>query len=315
MANAEEIASIADEGANSRLHTLRRWVTPRTLGAAELADSTLINTQLWVDQALWRPVGLWAALAGLLATGALAQPGQLEWKTVVLTLVLVELFWGAVWRLAGGRVVLLPIANVARNARVWLPYLKADSPATRLLAAERTDIWPYMLRSGLPPVVIAFAVAAVLGNSALLLTTVLVIVTILAWTLRRTLGGLPAILHSVAAVTLPWLIATTLFAPTWDERAWIIVLALIGLWTVHHWGATRCLLFGYDIPGLALMGVAQFGICILLVFAQAPLQLVFVVILFLPTWLAAFQRMPFWRLRILWLAAMLTSALALGQTL
>lgn len=313
MANADEFATTAD--GNALTSTWRRWVTPRTLDATELAGATLINSQLWVDRAIWRSVGLWTAFAGLLTTGALAQPGQLDWKSLMLALVLVELLWGAIWRLAGGRAALLAVAGAARIGRVWLPYLQHDSPANRLLAGEDTGVWPYILRSGLPAVVVAFAVAAVLGQAALMLTAVLVIFTVLAWTLRRTLGGLPAILYCLAAVTLPWLLATALFAPAWDERAWLIAMALVGLWTIHHWGATRNLLFGYDLPGLVLMGGAQLGICVLLIVAQAPLHLVFVVILFLPTWLAAAQRMPFGRLRVLWLAALLVSALALGQTL
>jgi hypothetical protein len=69
-----------------------------------------------------------------------------------------------------------------------------------------------------------------------------------------------------------------------------------------------------DQWGLLLMAVAQIGICGLLIAVQSPLWLAPLILLLLPNWLLAYQGQPLRRLRFLWLAAMLLSAAALGQT-
>ncbi len=69
------------------------------------------------------------------------------------------------------------------------------------------------------------------------------------------------------------------------------------------------------MAGIALLGVADLGIALLLVFAQLPIWLAVLVVLWLPTWLAVYRRQPMTRLNFWWLAAMLVSAVAAGQSL
>ena len=90
-------------------------------------------------------------------------------------------------------------------------------------------------------------------------------------------------------------------------------LVLIACWVIHQWGGLRN---SEEHDGLGLIGLAaaEITMCLLLIFARAPLWVAPLVILLLPTWLLAYQRQPLRRLRAVWLAAMLISAVAIGQT-
>ena len=195
-----------------------------------------------------------------------------------------------------------------------MPYLQAGSPAARLLGGDHTDIWPFAVRVGAPAILLALAIAAVLGVEALVFTILVVIASALAWTVRRTFGGTPPLVFSLVAVGLPWALTLRLAPVEFAGPQWLVQFTLLTLWVVHQWGETRALSFAYDWFGLALMGIAEIGLCILLIVAQAPLWLALLVVLFLPAWLAVVRQQPLTRMRFFWLAAMLSSALALGQT-
>ncbi len=184
----------------------------------------------------------------------------------------------------------------------------------RLFGEEVPDVWAYALRSGGPALLLAFLVSAALGSDALLLTCAAAGLTALGWTFRRTFGALPALLASLATVGLPWLLALRLLGGEWSTVQWLGQMALLTLWVVHQWGAGRVLENAQDWAGLALLALAQLGLCLLLIVAQAPLWLALLVLLFLPTWLAVARQQPLRRQRLLWLLALLVSALALGQT-
>lgn len=280
---------------------------------ADLSGAALINAQLWIDRAPWRAAAFWAVAAGLLGAGVLDHLVGLDWKQVALIAILADLLWGAIWRLAGGRQVLLALPARSVQRKIWLPYLQADSPAARLFGGDNTDLWPYALRVAVPAVLVALVVAWVLGRPAVLLTGALTLVSALAWTMRRTVGRLPAGMFSLAAIGLPWLLTVLVLAPAWSERQWTLQLALILLWVIHSWGELRADAREQDWLGLGLMAAGEIGICVLLIAAQAPLWLAVLVILFLPTWLAVVRRVSLTRLQALWLLAMLTSALAIGQ--
>jgi hypothetical protein len=221
--------------------------------------------------------------------------------------------WGSIWRLAGGRQVLLALPSRMGERGGSLPYLQEGSPAAQLLGSDSGGIGPILLRMGLPSLLLALAVALVLGRTALLLTLVYVSVAVLAWSVRRTTGSIPALLFSVAALGLPWLLLLSLAAPDLTEDGWAPHLALIGLWVIHGWGATRLALFEVDRLGLGLLAASELGICLLLIVVQAPLWLAPVALLFLPPWLLVVRRKAPSRLRVLWLLALLLSAAALGQ--
>ncbi len=66
---------------------------------------------------------------------------------------------------------------------------------------------------------------------------------------------------------------------------------------------------------MIVMAGAQAGIAVLLVLARTPLWLAVLGVLWLPTWLAVYRQQPLRRVQIWWLAALLVSSAALGQSL
>jgi hypothetical protein len=303
-----------------------RTAQPTAGTDAEAAATGVLNLQVWMDQAAWRPAGLWTFAAGLLASGALRLAGDLNWQALALLALLVDAIWGGIWRLAGGRSVLLTLparsgasaaspavgGAGASNAPFSLPYLQEGSPAARLLAGDHTDVWAPALRVGAPVALLALGVSALLGVYALGLTLLVIVLAALGWTLRRSVGHPALLLHSVVAVGLPWILTVQQAQPA-GAVAWLPQLLLPGFWVLHHWGALRTS-HVVDQWGLLLMAVAQIGICGLLIAVQSPLWLAPLILLLLPNWLLAFTGQPLRRLRLLWLAAMLLSAAALGQT-
>lgn len=275
--------------------------------------SGLLNAQVWMERAPWRPTALWAGVAGLLATGL--PLAAINWQTLALTLLLADVLWGSLWRLSGGRDVLLPLAPRVLRQQVRLPYLELGSPAARLFSDDHTDLWPLAFRVGVPAVLLAFVVAAVLGAGALFLTLSVVLITILGWTARHTLAGIPVILFSLVAIGLPWLLVVRELTPAAADVQWAPQIMLAGAWVVHHWGETRVLTDSGDTVGLALLAAAEVALCVLLVVMQAPLWLGLIVLLLLPTWLAIFRGQSVGHMSPFWLLAMLLSALALGQVI
>lgn len=275
--------------------------------------SGLLNAQVWMERAPWRPAALWAGIAGLLATGLPLT--AINWQALALALLLADVLWGSVWRMAGGRDVLLPLAPRVLRQQVRLPYLEPGSPAARLFSDDHTDLWPLAFRVGVPAVLLAFVVAAVLGVGALFLTLSVVLITILGWTARHTLAGIPVALFSLIAIGLPWLLVVRELTPAAVDVQWAPQIMLAGAWVVHHWGETRVLSDSGDTVGLALLAAAELALCILLVVMQAPLWLGLIVLLLLPTWLAIFRGQDVGHMPPFWLLAMLLSALALGQVI
>jgi len=305
--------NLAEPASISWGQRLRRLIEPSVAPDSAAAASGVVNVQVWMDQAFWRPAGFWAFVAGLLAAGVLRRPGDLNWQALALLALLVDPLWGSIWRLAGGRRALLTLPPLSSDRNLALPYLQAGSPAARLLAGDHTDVWPSALRVGVPAVILALLVAALLGTYAVGLTLLVVVLAALGWTLRRTFGHGVPLLQSIVAIGLPWVLTLQQVQRAPGEFNWVPQLVLIACWVVHQWGGLRN---SEEHDGLGLIGLAaaEITMCLLLIFARAPLWLAPLVILLLPTWLLAYQRQPLRRLRVVWLAAMLISAVALGQT-
>jgi hypothetical protein len=317
---------IVQSGSDSWTQRLRRLVTPavaldgKATGSAragEAAATGVVNVQVWVDQVTWRPAGFWAFVAGLLASGALRQPTDLNWQALALLAILVDPLWGGIWRLSGGRRALLALPSSGQGngetPGFVLPYMQAGAPAARLLAGDHTDVWPLALRVGAPAVIFGMLVAALLGVYAVGLTGAVVVLAALGWTLRRTFGDSALLLQSVVAIGLPWVLTLQQAPHNEGSFVWLPQLLLAGSWVVHQWGGLRNAQQS-DGLGLLALAVAQVLVAAVLIVVQAPLWLAPLAVLLLPTWLLAYQRLPLRRLQLLWLAAMLLSALALGQT-
>lgn len=289
-----------------------RWA-PSSAHVQPMAQSAVVNGQVWLDQAPWRPAALWAVVAGLLATGLGNRTTPLDWREVLLLVLLADLLWGGIWRLAGGRAALPALPEHGGRATAWLPYLQPGSPAARLLGADQTDLWTYAVRIGAPTAIVAMVVAGVLGATALAFTGLALLIAMLGWTMRRALQRSPAFLAALMAVALPWLLTLLQMQAPVAGALSLTPFVLLGLWTVHHWGELRATADSQDWLGVGLLGAAEVGICVLLIVAQAPLWLAPIVVLLLPTWLVVQRRGALTRVRFLWLAAMLLSAVALGQ--
>ncbi|MEZ4675460.1 MAG: hypothetical protein R2932_14600 [Caldilineaceae bacterium] len=275
------------------------------------SSSATLNAQFWLEQFPWRPTAAWAVVAAVFALGI--NPMSLDWRMLVLALLLADPLWGSIWRLAAGRKELLPLQPSQAKRRVWLPYLLPDSPAARLFDWDHARALPLLFRVGLPSLLLASAIAIVLQPLALWMTGCVFLVSILGWITRRALQSSTTFLHSVVTVTLPWLLALTLFGPQITDQEWNIHLVLILLWTLHNWGEGRNLRESADPLGLLLLAIAEVGMISLLIFLKAPFWLALLIILWLPTWLAVYYRRSVQHLNFFWLLTMLLSAWAMGQ--
>ncbi len=252
-------------------------------------------------------------VAALFSIGFTTRRLDLNWQTVALLLLLVDPLWGSIWRLAAGRAELLPLHTHAVTYQVWLPYLRRDAPAARLLGWDNAGAFPLLFRVALPSVILASAVSLVLGITALWMTGLVALVSILGWTSRRVLQLSPALLHSIVTIALPWALAINLFGHLGNGTHWKLNLALVLLWVLHNWGEGRSIRSSDDWFGLALLAVAEVGIVLLFVLARTPFWLVPLVVLWLPAWLAVYQKQRLQRANIWWLLSMLVSSLAVGQ--
>ena len=278
--------------------------------------SATVNTQVWLERFPWRPTAAWSAITALVALNAFAA-AELDWRDLVLLLLLVDPLWGSIWRLAAGRDGTLPIRTQIMRAqlgtqRVWLPYVRPGSPAIRLLGWEDETALPLLFRVVLPSVVLALAVGLVMGTVVLWLTVTIVVLSALGWISQRTWGQSPFFLQSLVTVALPWGLALNLFSATQSDVRWVAQIALLTLWTVHHWGECRSIHLPNDRAGMIGMGVADFGIALLLVMVQAPLWLALLSIVWLSTWFRVYHQQSLVPARFWWLGAMLLSGLALG---
>lgn len=292
-------------------NTLRGALVLRREPAARLPPSATLNIQVWLQAVPWRPTAGWSVVAGLLAAGAFSA-AALDWPRLILAWLLADLLWGSLWRMAGGRAQLLPLGREMGEARLRLPYLQPGSPAAELLNLDTANSMPYVVRIAAPTLGLALLVALALGRAALIGTALMAAVTVLGWILRRSPGIPTPLLHALAVVALPWWLTLTLFGAGATRMAGLAG-ALLLLWTLHHWGETRCALFPDDWVAPALLGAAELGIAGLLIYAKAPIWLAVLAVLALPTWIAVYRRQSLGGQRAWWLAAMLISAAAVGQ--
>jgi hypothetical protein len=301
---------------SSRLtQLLRSVVTPTVRNEVTFSSSAALNAQFWLGHFLWRPTAVWGVLAALLANGLLIEPALINWQTFVLVVLLVDPLWGSIWRLAAGRKALLPLDAHALAYQLWMPYLQPRSPAQKLLGWDSTGVLPLLFRIALPSVILAGGVALVLGRAAIAMTVLVILASVLGWTLRRSLRFSPILLESIVAIALPWLLTAHQLAGTVFTEPWVTPqLLLVGFLTLHHWGEGRLLRNGQDWFAAGLLAFAEVCIVMLLIVAQTPLWLAVLAIFWLPGWVALVQGQPLARANFWWLLALLACALAVRMS-
>lgn len=289
------------------LHALRQ-------PAVTFRSSATLNAQFWIEQFPWRPTAAWAVLATLLLIGFDWPWARGEWRMIILLVVLVDPLWGSIWRLAAGRDELLPLQPKAMQTKVWLPYIKPGSPAARLFDWDYVRAVPLLFRVGLPSLLLALVLAVAINWTAVWMTVVVFLASGIAWVIRRTFQSSAHLLHSLVTIALPAWLTLTVFAPPEEGVQWTVPALMIGLWSLHNWGEGRNLRSSMDLWGLLLLGAAEVGMISVLLFRQAPLWLAFLVLLWLPTWLAIYQGQRLRRFTFIWLLTLLISAWAIGQS-
>jgi hypothetical protein len=293
---------------------LRSMLAPDQQTDVSLGSSATINAQFWLGQFPLRPTAGWVVVAALLSTGANFAAGGSFLRDLALLVLLVDPLWGSVWRLAAGRGEQLPLHDRVLQGRFWLPYMQPDSPADRLLGNDMATALPLVYRVALPTALLAFAIAFVLGPSAVLLTLLVAVVSALGWISRHTFGRMPALLHSAVTVALPWWLVLSQWQLAPGAEEWNASAALAAIWFVHNWGEGRGLRHGRDWVAVGLLAIADLSLVALLITVRAPLWLGILCLLWLPTWLFVYWRRPWQPLNFWWLATLLMSGLALGQS-
>lgn len=326
-----------------------REVAPRaTLGPRSIFDAQVwMARSPWQPAAGWSVIAAllsWVPLTQWFGSGSVV-----DWRLIALLLLLVDPLWGSVWRFASGRASVLPLRSPMLRSDFWLPYLGSDSPAMRLMGGgdavgghaignDARDIYPLLLRVAIPSTLLALAVAAVLGIAAIGLTCIVILLTVLAWTssiagrereqfVASSKGfGAAHLLQALITVALPWALALLLMrgAESPDtvsataeatlqlgERMWISSV-LLGLWTLHSWGESRCLQQVGDRIGIGLLAASNLGIALLLIALGVPMALGILGIIWFATWYAIYSRSSLRSIQGWWLLAMLVSAAAVG---
>ncbi len=278
--------------------------------SAAAASISIIDVRMWFDESPWRVAAGWTVLAAVLASGFSLDALATQTTTIVLIFLLADPLWGSIWGLMSTPNSLPFVQQSLRHRRVWLPYLRSGSPAARLLGMDGPSILALVYRVALPAILLALIVAWQLHETALWLTLVVVAISTAGW-LHQQADSIPiSVLHALVAVALPWFLVVLVFAETSNQG---VQLLLAGLWTLHEWGAQAQQDEKHKAVGLAGLAASQIGMAVLLIVLQLPLWLIFLALFFLPTWLALYQKQPLDRVRFWWIAAMVTSGLALGQ--
>jgi len=276
--------------------------------AATIAGSSIIDVRMWFDESPWRIAAGWTVLAALLASGVTVEFVLAHAPTLLLIFLLADPFWGSIWGLMSNPESLPSLQRSLERSRVWLPYLRSGSPAARLFGMDGPSILALIYRVALPAIFLALIVSLILHPAALWLTMAVIVISTAGW-LHRQVQSVPVqLLYGLVTVFLPWLLVVLVVGNGADQTPQLL---LAGLWSLHVWGTQLHQSGEQKMLGLAAIAVTHIGLAVLLIIAQLPLWLVFVAIFSLPTWLAIYQDQSLGRVRFWWMAAMLTSGLAL----
>lgn len=316
------------------------------IATPQIGASSVFDAQIWMGRSPWQPAAGWSVVAALLTLVPLTRwfgaGSNVDWRLVALLLLLVDPLWGSIWRFSAGRATVLPLRTDMLRRRFWLPYLSPDSPAARLMGHDllagdsAQSVYPVLFRVTLPSVVLAAAVAAVLGISALWMTGLVVLLSILAWVDYSNLredqqrpNGFgqywqrSSLLRALITVGLPWgalllqmretrlsdsMMGSTALNPEVASVSWILLF----LWVLHSWGEGCCLRWSRDRLGIGLLALSDLGMALLLIVIGVPIGLGILSVIWLATWFSVYNGLPLQRVQGWWLLAMLISAASVG---
>ena len=278
--------------------------------AAGTTSSSIIDVRMWFDESPWRVAAGWTVLAAVLASGPSLETLTARAATLVLLFLLADPLWGSIWGLMSTPDSLPFVQRSLRHSRVWLPYLRSGSPAARLFGMDGPSILALIYRLALPAILLALVVSWLLHPVALWLTLAVIAISTAGWLHQQTESIPVSLLHALVTVAMPWLLIVLVFDGQANQTAQLL---LAGLWTIHLWGTQTHQNGQGGALGIAALVVSQTGMAVLLIFLQLPLWLIFLALFSLPTWLALYQGQSLERVRFWWMAALLTSGLALGQ--
>lgn len=264
----------------------------------------------------------WAALCGLLASGAALRQGE-DWLRLALLLLLVDEGWGTLWAALSGANWALAIERWTKwnrnRALLSLPYTLPGTPGDRisrwvgrLVTWWETAFWP-VCGASVRGMVIALPLTALL---AVLLGPELILLSLGALALMQLgviweggTGALPARWDGWVVVALPWLAGHGAFGSLSLSSAGLAALFATA------WGHT------WDTNGRgarAILIISQLSSAALLVVLRRPLAASFVLLALLPQMaLLPWRQLDLPAIRFVrhtrpWLmAAMVVAALAL----
>ena len=275
------------------------------------SSSALLDARFWLELSPWRISAAWSLAAAALAAGVGEVGRTVSPQMLALLFLLVDPLWGNIWGGLATPEALPRIRYTMQHRRPWLPYLAMGSPAARVLGMHGPSVLSVAARAWLPGVVVAIAAASAIGLEAVWATLVVLGLAVSGWLSRHVPLVSASVLHSVAVVAAPWILGLTLFGlDPWDGHHWALVL----LWTMHVWGANRCMEDVGARRGLTVMAVAQAGISLMLIVGRAPLALAVLGVLWLATWAAVYRGRSLVNVQASWTAAMLVSAAAMAQS-
>ena len=297
------------------LASLRAFFRPVRARQTDFGASTVIAGQIWMGRSPLRPAAMWAAVAGMLSADNFLLPLPLAWPQLVLLLLLVDLLWGAIWRLAAGRAEVLPLPQRDTTRTPALPYLTAESPAAHLLGDNTAEMWPVLFRIALPAALVALMTASALGVAAVILTMCVLVITTFGWISTRRAHQMPILLQCVVSIGLPWLLGALLSGIMPGTPRWLPLLLVLTLQVLREWGLGRLQIHRTDQLGLSVVIAADVGLGLLLIWLQVPVWLGLWFVVSLPVWLSLLQQRPVAQTAVWRLAALLISAVGVGQSI
>ena len=253
----------------------------RVLGPLMKLEVRITRPLTWLGPA-------WAALCGAVASGWLTLSGE-NLLFLLIVLFLADALWGTLWHLIAERDWLASPnwPSQAQEASLTaLPYTAPGSPSPRIfsrlgrmLAWWRAVFWPRLGPALLGLVValpLTLALAIILGQRAIILTSAALAIMVLALLRARRHSAPPLSLRAILEMGLAWLAGHIAFGPlTW----WSFLLATFYTVAYHS-----CLKLGENSgkPSLILPKVSQAAVIVLLIFLKQPVVAGVVGLLLLP---------------------------------